>query len=1129
MSTVEDKVSKHKRKKAENYLSNLINHVSPEIKENLKELKKYPSIVKAVYLGDEKAIDLLLDAGDSINVQIADGTTPLIMAVERGHVHLIKKFLEAGADPTVLRKHRNTLLVLAADKGWEAGVTSMFSRHDININHQNLNGKTALMIATAQGHMQIVEILLCRGANLLLEDQKGATALCYAVFHQHPEIACCLYQKMDYSFKNTFVKRRIELLTCPAATSSFLKDMLFPVLLHIRRKMKKGFTLLHTNGIFANLVECAERNVKDADLLWTLFHLSACLIYDKADYSKYIVEELVEDFVEANAPELILKVAKIYKEEDQFQLRCAALLPIQAVAEVEAGRKWLEKNFTFLTPYITEFSTHLCILNYWQEEEQVKVSVIWERFKDTYQKICVKSGDLITNLMIAKGSKTEKTNNQKIKKMRTKLFVNSNRYVKLKESEKNEETGTIYDPLTKRNLDPCTRTRESKGDNFELAVRKKKGKSPPERKNKSSTSKTDKNKNGAKSVNTCSQKHGSRIKEDDWSLNINYWEGPRNQFIESESSRSGGCKRHPGTYASAVKKNLNKSIDLELDEYSKDFPSILLSSGCHKPLDKPLEKLDGTRGDFISTRIFTNASNVANDSSCHLWDLHKDTSSPNLEAASITFSDLPSSNCHFTEDRADPEGGSETSADRVAITTNDDTEDPESERFVQLLSEVLTNLMRMLMRKCRNSLDTGINVASKSGEEIFAEWRPQSQRWKPLLCKLLAEPENQRCFVKSAFYVERKEWTLRQGKTSTYLGFYNNREEVVIKKIYSNTSCKTTAQNMLRLTSNVIHHKNILPILEVCYNYSCGPVYTITKLCEYSLQEYLPLVQTNNLLPIVGKKLVHQLFEGLEYLHSQSILHGRLKPNNVQIGMNGNLLLSDFGLLDVWPPLCGILTYSSPNEVSVYSWRCQECVTAISTSVAKSAFTAASDIQVAGMLTYFIFTGLHPFGSNDIECQVKIGEGNPIFRYLGPELNDLVAWIISYEPTTRPTACMVLNHPYFWCSQKKLDFLIAVANQPEMDSKCWKEIEGRTEFTRFENWISQDTYSGQHFEKTSNLLRLISNCVKPHNLLSDEVRTILNNPASYFTENFPSLVINIYKVLRRSDWKYRPSLSFVFN
>ncbi|XP_067143779.1 uncharacterized protein [Centruroides vittatus] len=316
---------------------------------------------------------------------------------------------------------------------------------------------------------------------------------------------------------------------------------------------------------------------------------------------------------------------------------------------------------------------------------------------------------------------------------------------------------------------------------------------------------------------------------------------------------------------------------------------------------------------------------------------------------------------------------------------------------------------------------------------------------------------------------------------------------------------------------------------EVCYNYSCGPVYTMTKLCEYNLQEYLPLVQKNNLLPIVGKKLVHQLFEGLEYLHSQSILHGRLKPNNVQIGTNGNLLLSDFGLLDMWPPLCGILTYSSPNEVSVYSWRCQECVTAISTSVAKSAFTAASDIQVAGMLTYFIFTGLHPFGSNDIECQVKIGEGNPIFQYLGPELNDSVAWMISYEPTTRPTACMILNHPYFWSSQKKLDFLIAVVNQPEMDSKCWKEIEGRTEFTRFENWISQDTYSGQHFEKMSGLLRLISNCIKPYNLLSDEVRTILNNPAFYFTENFPSLVINIYKVLLRSDWKYRPSLASFFN
>lgn len=44
------------------------------------------------------------------------------------------------------------------------------------------------------------------------------------------------------------------------------------------------------------------------------------------------------------------------------------------------------------------------------------------------------------------------------------------------------------------------------------------------------------------------------------------------------------------------------------------------------------------------------------------------------------------------------------------------------------------------------------------------------------------------------------------------------------------------------------------------------------------------------------KSIIYQMFQGLEYLHDNNIVHRDLKLTNLLINYNGVLKLADFGL-----------------------------------------------------------------------------------------------------------------------------------------------------------------------------------------------------------------------------------------
>ncbi|CAN7950326.1 unnamed protein product, partial [Ixodes hexagonus] len=189
-------------------------------------------------------------------------------------------------------------------------------------------------------------------------------------------------------------QRRICLLAPPTTSTrdqrSFYRDTLFRALLAIRRKMEGGTELLLSHNVFEALIACGRRHVCDPSITSPLFHLCACLLHDKADYSKYVHHDMVKAFIEAGGLDLTYEVSCQLSDSCDFLCRCSALLPVLPAAELEDGLLWIRNHLDDLMSSFREFAYKKDIITYWADGEQVKTSVMWERFKENFCRIYLK-------------------------------------------------------------------------------------------------------------------------------------------------------------------------------------------------------------------------------------------------------------------------------------------------------------------------------------------------------------------------------------------------------------------------------------------------------------------------------------------------------------------------------------------------------------------------------------------------------------------------------------------------------------------------------------------------------------------------------------------------------------------
>lgn len=146
-----------------------------------------------------EVFNVLIEQGADINIRDNRSDNPLLYAGAEGLLPFVQAAVAAGADTKLTNRFGGTALIPAADRGHVEIVRELLTTSDVDINHVNNLGWTALLEAVILGdggskHQAIVDLLIEYGADVSLADSEGMTPLQHAKKHGYEEMIRSLEQ-----------------------------------------------------------------------------------------------------------------------------------------------------------------------------------------------------------------------------------------------------------------------------------------------------------------------------------------------------------------------------------------------------------------------------------------------------------------------------------------------------------------------------------------------------------------------------------------------------------------------------------------------------------------------------------------------------------------------------------------------------------------------------------------------------------------------------------------------------------------------------------------------------------------------------------------------------------------------
>ncbi len=159
-----------------------------------KDPELLTALMTAAAEGNLEAAEILIDAGANLEKQSKSGWTAVSIAVNAGHFDIADKLIDAGADfrKSISQGRSNVLHVLAMAKKEDTALFAKMLHRGIDINAQNDDGTTALMLAVRTGKVELTKALLAAGAKPNMVEATGKTALHYAAETENKDMMSAL-------------------------------------------------------------------------------------------------------------------------------------------------------------------------------------------------------------------------------------------------------------------------------------------------------------------------------------------------------------------------------------------------------------------------------------------------------------------------------------------------------------------------------------------------------------------------------------------------------------------------------------------------------------------------------------------------------------------------------------------------------------------------------------------------------------------------------------------------------------------------------------------------------------------------------------------------------------------------
>lgn len=423
--------------------------------------------------------------------------------------------------------------------------------------------------------------------------------------------------------------------------------------------------------------------------------------------------------------------------------------------------------------------------------------------------------------------------------------------------------------------------------------------------------------------------------------------------------------------------------------------------------------------------------------------------------------------------------------------------------------------------------------------------------------------------------------------TMVYRGSFGGRDVAVKRMLLEFYEIASHEVSLLQESDD---HPNVIRYFD---KESAGEfLYIALELCPASLQDVIE--KPFNFPSLIGPQsldlpdALRQITAGLQYLHSLKIVHRDIKPQNIlvsapkKIPLNPSstlqpprLLISDFGLCKKLEGDQNSFRATTAHAAGTSGWRAPELLvdedlassilhpdqasahTAGSTSEpavvdpqTNRRATRAIDVFSLGCVFYYVLTsGNHPFdkdGKYMREANIVKGHYNlDDLASLGDyqwEAKDLISSMIAHNPRHRPDAATVLQHPFFWPADDRLDFLCHVSDGFEFEprdppSEALLQLESHApeilaeasgDFLRVLPPQFRDTLGKQRKYtggRVLDLLRALRNKKNHYEDMPESLKEKIGGlPAGYlgfWTCRFPVLLMACQRVVLEVGWEGR--------